>query len=166
MHPVRLALVIVMAAVLQVALNNLLSFSFRPDFLVILLVFLVTTTDGNWPIISAFAVGFATDLISLPVGPHTIAFGICGSLLALSRRSVTFGNPLLIALAIFVFGCVAGAFAQALVSFRQPVPPGAYLSILWAALASAVIGPYIYSILSAASGFLGIRQGRQGRRGT
>ncbi|HSV26726.1 MAG TPA: rod shape-determining protein MreD [Sedimentisphaerales bacterium] len=166
MHPVRLALVIVMTAVLQMALNNLLDFSFRPDFPVILLVFLATMTDGSWPIICAFAVGFATDLISLPVGPHTIAFGICGSFLALSRRSMTFGNPILIALAIFVFGCVGGAFAQVLISFRQPVPPGAYLDILWASLASAVIGPYIYSILSAISGFLGIHQGRQGRRGT
>jgi rod shape-determining protein MreD len=165
MHPIRLALVILMAAVLQVALNNLLNFAFRPDLLVILLIFLVANTDGNWPIIVAFAVGFAADLISLPIGPHMIAFGVAGSLLALARRSMTFDNPIFVALTILVFCVVAGAFAQLLISFRQQNPPGAYISLLWTGLASAVIGPYLYSILSAASNFLGTRQPRSSRRG-
>jgi rod shape-determining protein MreD len=165
MHPLRLALVILMAAILQVALNNLLNFAFRPDLLVILLVFLVANTEGNWPIIVAFAVGFAADLISLPIGPHTIAFGVAGSLLALSRRSITFDNPILVALAILVVCLAGGAFAQLLIGFRQQTPPGAYRSLLWTGLASAVIGPYLYSILSAASSFLGAKQPRSTRRG-
>ena len=160
----RLALAILMAAILQVLLNNVLTFSFRPDLLAILLVFLVANTDGNWPIISAFAIGFAADLVAQSMGPHTIAFGIVGSLLALSRRSVTLDNPIVVALAIFVVCCVAGAFAQLLISFRQHTAAVSYSSVLWMGLASAVIGPYIYSILSAASGFLGTRQ-RPGRRG-
>jgi len=164
MHPIRLGIVILMTAILQVAIDRLLSFSFRPDLLVILLVYLVTSTEGNWPIIAAFAVGFAADLISLPVGPNTIAFGIAGSLLAMTRRSVTFDNPLLVALAVFAVCLVGGAIGQILAGFKQAVGAGAFKSLFWMSLASAVIGPYLYSILSVASGFLGTRPPRAGRR--
>jgi rod shape-determining protein MreD len=166
MHWTRLVLVLLLATILQLVLNNFLNIAFRPDLLVIVMVFFVANTDGNWPIIAAFAAGFAADLISpMSMGPHTIAFGVTGSLLALARRSVTLDNAIFVGIAIFVICYVAGVLSQFLISFRQPTPSGAYLSLLWASLASAVIGPYIYSILGAASEFFGTKQHRLGHRG-
>jgi rod shape-determining protein MreD len=165
MHWTRLAMVVLVAAVLQLVLNSLLNFAFRPDLVVIVMVFFVASTEGLWPIISAFACGFAADLVSsMAMGPHTIGLGIAGSLLALARRSVAIDNPIFVAIAVFVVCVVSETLAQILISFRQPTPAGAYASLLWTALASAVIGPYIYSILYAAGAFLGTRQ-RLGRRG-
>jgi rod shape-determining protein MreD len=165
MHWTRLVLVILLATILQLMLNNFLNFAFRPDMLIIVMVFFVANTEGNWPIIAAFVAGFAADLISpMSMGPHTIAFGVTGSLLALARRSVTLDNAVFVGITIFLICCVAGAFSQFLISFRQPTPSGAYLSLLWASLASAVIGPYIYSILGAASEFFGTRQHHSNHR--
>jgi rod shape-determining protein MreD len=167
MHWTRLVLVILLATILQLALNNFLPIAFRPDLLIIVMVFFVANTEGNWPIIAAFAVGFAADLIS-PVsmmGPHTIAFGVTGSLLALARRSITLDNAVFVGIAVFIVCYIAGVLSQFLISFHQQTPPGAYLSLLWASLASAVIGPYIYSMLRAASDFFGTRQHRTGHRG-
>jgi rod shape-determining protein MreD len=167
MHWTRLALVILLAAILQLVIDNTFSnFAFRPDLLVIVMVFLAMNSDGYWPIISAFAAGFAADLISpMCMGAHTIAFGVSGSLLALARRTITLDNAIYIALAVFVLCGLAGAITQILVSIRQQTPVGTWLSLLWASMASAIIGPYVYSILSAASGLLGTKQHRGGRRG-
>jgi rod shape-determining protein MreD len=166
MHWTRFALVILLAAVLQLAIDNFLNFAFRPDLLIIILVFFIANGEGYWPIIAAFSIGFAADIISpMVMGPHTIAFGISGSLLAFARRWVTLDNPLFVALAILVLCFVAGALSQVLISFRQQTPGGAYISLIWASLASAVIGPYICSTLAVASGFLGTKQHRGGRRG-
>jgi rod shape-determining protein MreD len=165
MHWTRLVLVILLATILQLVLNNFLNIALRPDLLIIVMVFFVANTEGNWPIIAAFATGFTADLISMSMGPHTIAFGVTGSLLAMARRSITLDNAVFVGIAVFVICYVAGALAQFLISFRQPTPSGAYLSLLWASLASAVIGPYIYSILGAASEFFGTRQHRLGHRG-
>jgi rod shape-determining protein MreD len=165
MHWTRLALVLLIAAVLQLVLNSFLNFAFRPDLIVIAMVFFVCNTEGLWPIISAFSCGFAADLVSsMAMGPHTIGFGIAGSLLAVARRSVSIDNPVFVAIAVFLTCCIGEAVAQIMIGFRQPTPAGAYTGLLWMALASAVIGPYIYSILSAAGAFLGTRQ-RSGRRG-
>jgi rod shape-determining protein MreD len=163
MHWTRLVLVILLATILQLMLNNFLNIAFRPDLLIIVMVFFVANTEGNWPIIAAFTAGFAADLISMSMGPHTIAFGVTGSLLALARRSVTLDNAVFVGIAVFVICYVAGLFSQFLISFRQPTPSGAYLSLLWASLASAVIGPYICSILGAASEFFGTRQHHRGK---
>ena len=166
MHWTRLVLVILLATILQLMLNNFLNIAFRPDLLIIVMVFFVANTEGNWPIIAAFVAGFATDLISpmSMMGPHTIAFGVTGSLLALARRSVTLDNAVFVGIAVFITCYVAGVLSQFLISFRQLTPSGAYLSLFWASLASAVIGPYIYSILGAASEFFGTRQHRLGHR--
>jgi rod shape-determining protein MreD len=165
MHWTRLAMVILVAAVLQLVVNNLLTLAFRPELLIIVMVFMVCNTEGHWPVIAAFACGFGADLVTpIAMGPHTIAYGIIGSLLAAARRSVTIDHPIFVAIAVFLVCLLAEALAQILVSFRQPTPAGAYASLLWAALASAVIGPYIYSILAAIGTFLGTRQ-RSGRRG-
>jgi rod shape-determining protein MreD len=164
MHWTRLALVLLIAAVLQLVLNTFLNFAFRPDLVVIAMVFLVCNTEGLWPVISAFSCGFAADLVSsVAMGPHTIGFTIAGLLLDVARRSVAIDNPIFVAIAVFFTCCVGETVAQILIGFRQATPAGAYTGLLWMALASAVIGPYIYSILSAAGSFLGTKQ-RSGRR--
>jgi rod shape-determining protein MreD len=165
MHWTRLALVVLVAAVLQLVLNSFLDFAFRPDLVIIVMVFLVANTEGMWPIICAFVCGFAADLVSsMAMGPHMIAFGIAGSLLGMARRSVVIDNPVLVAVVVFLVCCVAETLAQILIGFQQPTPAGAYTGLLWSALASAGVGPYLYSMLSAAGSFLGTRQ-RPGRRG-
>lgn len=164
MHWMRLGLVVLVAAVLQLVLNRYLSFAFRPDLIIIVMVFFVANTDGMWPIIAAFVCGFGADLaFGLAMGSCTIAYGITGSLLAVARRSIAIDNPVFVAIAVFLVCCVSETFAQILASFRRSTPPG-YMDIFWMALASAVVGPYIYSVLSAAGAFLGTKH-RPGRRG-
>jgi rod shape-determining protein MreD len=165
MHWTRLALVIVVAAVLQVVINNLLTFAFKPELIIIVMVFLVANTDGLWPVIAAFSCGFAADLTtSMSMGPHMIAYGVVGSGLAFARRSISIDNPVFVAIAVFVVCYMSESLAQILTSLRQQTPSGAYILLIWASLASAVVGPYLCSILAAAGPFLGTRQ-RMGRRG-
>lgn len=164
MHWARLALVVLVAAVLQLVLNKFLDFAFRPDLIIIVMVFFVANTDGVWPIISAFVCGFGADMaFGMAMGSCTIAYGTIGSLLAVARRSIAIDHPIFVAIAVFVVCCVSETLAQILASFRRSTPPG-YMDIFWSALASAVVGPYLYSLLSAAGGFLGTRQ-HPGRRG-
>ena len=85
----RFAVLVLLASLLQTGLVGamaILRADFKPDLLLILLVFFALRCNSTDAIIASFAIGFAADL-SNPIagrlmGPRIISFGLFGTLLS------------------------------------------------------------------------------------
>ncbi len=147
MRWVRFAVLIVVAAVLQASLADVVAIkNIKPDFLLILVVFFAIYCNTFDAIITSFAIGFAADLsIGTAMGPQMISLGLIGTLLANLRRIITIGKMPYQSLAIFATGIVSGLLAVFL-SYLKKHPPteNVYTILLWTSLYSAIIGPFLF----------------------
>ena len=146
----RFAVLILAVTVVQKGL--LARVEFKPDLLLVLLVFFAVYCSTFEAIISSFAIGFAADLIGspMPMGPHTIGFGLCGTLLAYLHRVVAIRRMPHQALAIFVASLLAGALAHllAVLMQKQPLPPNIYSVLFWTSVCSGIVGPFLFMPLA------------------
>ena len=168
MRWVRFSIVLLVCTLLNA--SNLLntisvgSLNIRPDFLLILLVFLAINCEVYEAIIVSFAIGFAADISGPAMGPCSISFGLFGCLITQMRKVVIMKRTVHQALAIFVTGLIAGGLAQVLTSFKTAeTGSNVYVVVVGTALYSGVVGPIIWFVFSAISGWLGIRSRRLGR---
>lgn len=88
--------------------GNILNFisldqmNFRPDVMIILMVFFALKFESISGLIACFLLGLGADIVSLPMGPFVIAFTIAGALIANIRKSSVADNIVFQAILIFV----------------------------------------------------------------
>ena len=139
----RFAVLVLFATVLQTGF--LANFSYKPDLLLILLVFFAVYCNTSEAIISSFVIGFAADLIGPIMGPQTISFGLMGTLLAYLHRVLAIRKMHYQALAIFVTGILTGILANLLNMLRgEPVMSGVFGNILKISLVSGIVGSILF----------------------
>ena len=163
MRWLRFVILILVATILQKGM--LARWDYKPDLLIILLVFFAVYSHTSEAIISSFTIGFAADLIGspLPMGPHMISFGLLGTLLAYVHRVVAIRRKPYQALAIFVVGLVAAVLTHllALVFKREPLPENVLTAVLLTSLFSSLVGPFLFP---PAAWCVGIEMNRFQRR--
>jgi rod shape-determining protein MreD len=144
----RFAVIIVVATVLQTSLVDVIaatSADIKPDLLLILLVFLAIHSDPTEAVITAFATGFAADIIGSTMGPQIISFGVFGTLLADLHRVIALRKMSYQALGIFVTGFLTSALALLLMFLAaEPAAANAYTKLFWTPLYSAILGPFLF----------------------
>jgi rod shape-determining protein MreD len=146
MRWLRFALLVCFASVLQAGfLSNL---SIKLDLLLILVVFFATHTSTSEAIVTAFILGFAADLSGFgqAMGPQMLSFGLAGTAMAFLHRIIEIKNKLFQAVAIFLIAILTG-FLIALLNYikHQPVPSHLYNSVLYTAIISGVLGPFLFT---------------------
>jgi len=163
MRWLRFVILILVATILQKGM--LARWDYKPDLLIVLLVFFAVYSHTSEAIISSFTIGFAADLIGspLPMGPHMISFGLLGTLLAYVHRVVAIRRKPYQALAIFVVGLVAAVLTHllALVFKREPLPENVLTAVLLTSLFSSLVGPFLFP---PAAWCVGIEMNRFQRR--
>lgn len=143
MNWARFAVLVCAAAILQAGLLG--NWSIRPDLLLVLLVFFAVHFSGSDAIIYSFAIGFAADIITPVMGPHMIAFGLFGTLLAYLNRVIAIRTMPYQGGAIFTVGVLAGLAAAFLTALKTG-SAGAqiYKDVFLTALYSAIVGPLLF----------------------
>jgi len=148
----RFTVAIVIATVLQTSLVDVIAVTtadIKPDLLLILLVFFAVHSDPTEAVITAFATGFAADIIGSTMGPQIISFGLFGTLLADLHRVIALRKMSYQALGIFVTGFLTSALALLLAFLAsEPVAANTYTKLFWTPLYSAMLGPFLFLPLS------------------
>lgn len=141
----RFAALILLVTVLQAsALANL---NVGPDLLLILVAFFCFYCNTTEAITTSFVIGFAADLISspIPMGVHTISFGVFGTLLAYVHRVINIRNMPFQAVAIFTTALLVGALSQLLAIFKgQVVAANIWTVLLGLSIYSGIVGPFLF----------------------
>ena len=148
MQWLRFVAIVVVATILQAGIVNdfaISSVNIKPDLLLILLVFFAVYANTTEAIITAFAIGFAADLIGPAMGPRMISFGIFGTALAYMHRFIAVRAMFYQAFAIFTVG-LSAALLSYLLDLMTTANNLTSISaaIFWGPLYSAVIGPFLF----------------------
>lgn len=163
MRWLRFAILILVASVLQKGM--LARWDYKPDLLLVLLVFFAVYSNTSEAIISSFTIGLAADLIGspLPMGPHMISFGLFGTLLAYVHRVVAIRRMPYQALAILGAGLLAGILTHLLAFLikREPMPENVFTAVLLTSVFSSIVGPFLFP---PAAWSVGIEMSRFQRR--
>ncbi len=139
----RFAVLVLFATVLQAGF--MANFNYKPDLLLLLLVFFAVYCNTSEAIVSSFVIGFAADLIGPIMGPQTISFGLLGTLLAYLHRVLAIRKMHYQALAIFVTGILTDILVNLLNLIRgEPPLPGFFGSMLKISLISGIAGPFLF----------------------
>lgn len=168
MRWIRFTIVLLMMTLLNCGnMLNIISVSdlnIRPDVLVVLLVFFAVNCRTIDAMVISFAIGFAADISGTCIGPYTITFGVLGSMISQMRKVVIMKKMTHQAMAIFFIGLVGGAMAQMLIFMKTKLSvPSVYVIVFFGAVYSGLVGPFLWSVLSAVSPWLGIRKKHYGR---
>lgn len=159
----RFAVLILAVTILQK--GALARFNTKPDLLLVFLVFFAIYCSTSEAIITSFAIGFAADLIGspIPMGPHMISFGICGTALAYLNRVIAVRKMPHQTLAIFVTVLLAGALTHLLAVLikSEPASTNIYGVLFWTSVCSAIVGPFLFL---PAAWWMGIKIHRFRRR--
>jgi rod shape-determining protein MreD len=145
----RFAALILIAAILQASLLNIIALpplNIKPNILLIFLVFFAIHFNTTEAIITSFAIGFAADIsIGAAMGSQTISYGLFGTALAYLHRVISIRSMPSQALAIFITGCLVGVLTHFLALLKgQSTISNIYTAILGIALYSAIIGPFFF----------------------
>ena len=146
-------ILIVAAAILEAGnLLNLIAFGqgqIRPSILICLLVFFSLRADPDQAIVSAFAIGFVTDLAGSVMGPYTVACLLAGSLLAQMQGLLTVKRPAFQFLVVFITALLVSLFAHWLAMIKTSQSVNVSFSVLAAsALYSAAVAPILWPLLN------------------
>jgi rod shape-determining protein MreD len=156
----RFAVLVLLIAVTQAGF--LAGLSIKPDLLLILLVFFGVYCGPTDAIITSFSIGFAADIIGSAMGPRMISFGVVGTLLAYLHRVIAVRKMPYQGVAICVTGLVVGTLARLLAFFKgEPFTSATYMVILWTAVYSGIVGPFLFLPVAW---WMRIRMGRFSRR--
>ena len=141
----RFAILILFVTILQASvLTNL---NIRPDLLLVLLAFFCIYANPGEAIVTSFTIGFAADLIAspMPMGVHTISFGLFGTLLAYLHRVISIRKMPYQAVAIFALALVAGTLAHLLAFIKgRPITPNIWTLLFAVAVYSGLVGPFLF----------------------
>ncbi len=152
MRWVRFAVLVLVASLLQTGLADALAIlraDFKPDLLLILLVFFALRSNSTDAIIASFAIGFAADL-SNPIagrlmGPRIISFGLFGTLLSDLNGTISPRRLIYQAITIFLMGCLTAGLSYLLTFLRTGAAPANMAAgCFWQPLYSAVLGPLLF----------------------
>ncbi|MHC4543853.1 MAG: rod shape-determining protein MreD [Planctomycetota bacterium] len=162
----RFAVLILIAAILQADLLNIIALpplNIKPNILLIFLVFFAIHSNTTEAIITSFVIGFAADIsIGSVMGSQTISFGLFGTALAYLHRVITIRKVPYQAIAIFITAFMTGTLTHFLALLRgQATVSNIYSVILGSALYSAVVGPIFFL---PAAWFMRIKTHRFSRR--
>ncbi|MHC4758797.1 MAG: rod shape-determining protein MreD, partial [Planctomycetota bacterium] len=143
MRWIRFALLVLVTAILQAGLVNVLSLTslnIKPDLLLILMVFFAVFSNTRDSIITSFSIGFASDITgTAAMGSGMLSFGICGTILAYMTRLIIIRKMPHQALIIFLTASLTGLCVHLLNAIKTPQTPDfIYSAILGMALYSAV----------------------------
>lgn len=142
----RFAVLILIVTVLQAGMVNILAvtrWDFKPDLLLILLVFFAIYCNTSEAIVTSFTIGFAADIIGPAMGAQTLSFGLFGTLLAYLHRVISIKKIPYQSAAIFMTGLLAGTLAYFLSLLKgQPAP--SYGVIFGTSLYSGLVGPFLF----------------------
>jgi rod shape-determining protein MreD len=143
MRWLRFAVLIIGAALLQ---DGLLSnLDYKPDLLVILVVFFSIYCDMNVAIITSFAIGFASDLIGTAMGPGVISFGVIGTLISFLHQLISIRKIHYQAAAVFVSSIVIGISIYYLSLLKgADRQPDIYKIVFADSLFSGIVGPLFF----------------------
>jgi rod shape-determining protein MreD len=148
----RFAVLVLVASLLQTGLVGALHIlrpDFKPDLLLILLVFFALRSDPTDAIIASFAIGFAADL-SNPIagrlmGPRIISFGVFGTLLSDLNSTISPRRAIYQAVTIFLMGGLTAGLSYLLTFLRiGAVPTDMAAGCFWQPLSSAFLGPVLF----------------------
>jgi rod shape-determining protein MreD len=144
----RFAVLIIVASVLQAGLLELLNF--KPDLLLILLVFFANYGKTSDAIIASFSIGFAADIIGSAMGPQIISFGFFGTALAYLHRVIAIKKIPYQSLVIFITAILTAVLAHFLTFVKlsvlegKPTPPMINAILLVTSICSALAGPFLF----------------------
>ena len=143
MRWLRFAVLIVSVTLLQ---DGLLSeLDYKPDLLVILVVFFSIYCDMNVAIITSFTIGFASDIIGTAMGPGVISFGVIGTVLSFLHQLVSIRKIPYQALAIFITGFLTGVSIYYLNLLKGgDHEPEIYKIVFADSLFSGIVGPLFF----------------------
>ncbi|MHC5074049.1 MAG: rod shape-determining protein MreD [Planctomycetota bacterium] len=149
MRWVRFAILVLLTALLQAGLVDILSLTslnIKPDLLLVLMVFFAVFSNTKDAIITSFSIGFAADIIgTAAVGAKMFSFGICGTILAYLTQLIIIRKMPYQALIIFATALLTGILAHLLNTIKIPqTADSIYTAILGMAVYSAVIGPFYF----------------------
>jgi rod shape-determining protein MreD len=148
MRWLRFAVLILIVTVLQAEMVNILAvtrWDFKPDLLLILLVFFAIYCNTSEAIVTSFTIGFAADIIGPAMGAQTLSFGLFGTLLAYLHRVISIKKIPYQSAAIFMTGLLAGTLAYFLSLLKgQPAPSNVYGVIFGTSLYSGLVGPFFF----------------------
>lgn len=144
MQWLRFAVLVILVTVLQASFVATLDM--RPDLLSISLVFFAVYCSTTDAVIASFAVGFAADLIGTTMGAQMISFGLIGTLLAYLHRVVAIRRMPYQAFAIFIvtFSSIGLAQLLAYIVKTEPLSPQLPRVLLWTAVYSGIVGPFLF----------------------
>lgn len=166
---VSFIIVLLVATVLEAGnLLNLFAIGgwyIRPSVLITLLVYYALSARTHEAIMYSFLIGFATDLTTGLMGPHTICYGLIGFLVNQSSQLVLARRAVFQAMIVFAVYFLAETLSYWLGLMKGLESAGNYYSILlFTGLYSALISPVLWSALSVISGWTTNNQIQQQRR--
>ena len=148
----RFAVLVLVASLLQTSLVGamaILRTDFKPDLLLILLVFFALRCNSTDAIIASFAIGFAADLsnpiVGRLMGPRIISFGLFGTLLSDLNSTIAPRRVIYQVITIFLVGCLTGGLSYLLAFLRTgAVTANLATNCFWQPLYSALLGPLLF----------------------
>jgi len=152
MRWIRFAVLVLLASLLQTSLVGALAIlraDFKPDLLLILLVFFALRSNSTDAIIASFAIGFAADL-SNPIagrlmGPRIVSFGLFGTLLSDLSSTISPRRVIYRAITIFLMGCLTAGLSYLLTFLRTgAAPANMAVGCFGQPLYSALLGPFLF----------------------
>ena len=155
----RFAVLVLITTLLQAGWVDKIAvtrFNATPDLLLIVMVFFAIRCNPTEAIISSFAIGFASDIVStgFRMGPGIISFGLIGTALAYLHRVITIRRMGHEAIAVLVVCFSAGVLARLL---ARSMGAGWLGALAGTSIYSGVIGPFLFLLLDWS---MGIRSGR------
>ena len=148
MHWVRFAVLILGTMVVQASLGGVMAVTprdVRPNLLLIVMVYFALHGLPSDVVITSFVIGLAADVIGRTIGPQTLAFGLCGTLLSGVRQYILIRKIPFQAVVILITGALAAGLSH-LLSLVKGVPVSGDLlnPLLWESVYSGLIGPVLF----------------------
>jgi rod shape-determining protein MreD len=117
----------------------------KPDFLFILLVFVAIYCQPRDVIIASFVIGFAHDIIKVPIGPETLSLTILGVGLKYLSDILNLKPMFFQSAIIFLFGVLAILLTNILSRLQGTVVyDNTYNIVFGTPFYSAIIGPFLF----------------------
>ena len=141
MRWIRFAVLICLAAIAQA--GSLSDFTYKPDLLLILVVFFAIYSSTSDAIITSFILGFTADLIGITMGSQMISFGILGTALSYLNRVFALRQVPLQVVSIIIMAILTGFFTNTLNSLKHAgIIESSY--IIKTAIFSGIVGPLLF----------------------
>jgi rod shape-determining protein MreD len=153
-------LMVLAAAIFEAGnLLNLIAFDhgqIRPSVLIILLVFFSLRATPEQAVIASFSIGLAADLAGPVMGPHTLCYGLAGSLLAQTQGFLSVRRPAFQVLVVFVTALLVMTASHWLAVMKTSSSGFAFSILTGNALYSAAAAPVLWPLLNLLWKYLSI----------